>query len=59
MNLSAHAVQCCKMNERFPSDPVLDPMEREAFHDSFRNKQFVERLESFRRNCNETRYLEL
>jgi hypothetical protein len=44
---NAHAVQCCKMNERFSSDPVLDPMEREAFHDSFRNKQFVERLESF------------
>uniref|UniRef100_A0A2N9GWY6 Photosystem II CP47 reaction center protein n=1 Tax=Fagus sylvatica TaxID=28930 RepID=A0A2N9GWY6_FAGSY len=48
-----------------PSDPVLDPMCGETryvcytLHDSFRNNQFVGRLEYHRRYYNESGYLEL
>nr|VDD65253.1 unnamed protein product [Brassica oleracea] len=47
-----------------PSDPVLDPMWRQGmfcytFHDSFRNNQFMGRLEYYRRDYNESGYLAL
>ncbi|RWR83065.1 Photosystem antenna protein-like protein [Cinnamomum micranthum f. kanehirae] len=46
------------------SDPVLNPMWRHGMfrytlHDSFRNKQFMGWLEYYRKNYNESGYLEL
>jgi hypothetical protein len=43
-----------------PSDPVLDPMWRQGMfvipHDSFRNNQFLGRLEYYRGDYNESAY---